>query len=78
MRRSGRAAWSAGYYEVNDRGTGNHRGRMVNVYFQDAWRIKQRLTLTLGLRLENDTPSLARLRRRIRVRLRDKIAPRLG
>jgi len=71
-----------GYYEVNDRGTrGSTGGRMQNVYVQDTWRIRQRLTLSLGLRLENEhVPSF---RRDIRddafaFGFGDKIAPRLG
>jgi hypothetical protein len=71
-----------GYYEVNERGVkGTTGGRMQNVYFQDTWRIKQRLTLSLGLRLENEhVPSF---RRDIRddafaFGFGDKIAPRLG
>jgi hypothetical protein len=71
-----------GYYEVNNFGTGGTTGgTMNNVYFQDQWRVIPRLTLSLGLRLENEkVPSF---RRDIRdyafeFGFGDKIAPRLG
>jgi hypothetical protein len=71
-----------GYYEVNQRGTvGTTGGRMQNLYLQDTWQIKRRLTLSLGIRFENEhVPSF---RRDIRddafaFGFGDKTAPRLG
>lgn len=71
-----------GYYEVNDRGTrGSTGGTIQNLYFQDTWRVIPRLTLSLGVRVENEkVPSF---RRDIRDNafefgFGDKIAPRLG
>lgn len=71
-----------GYYEVDDIGTGGTTGgTMQNFYLQDQWRIIPRLSITLGLRLENEhVPSF---RRDIRDNafsfgFGDKIAPRLG
>ncbi len=71
-----------GYYAVNDRGVrGTTGGKINNFYVQDQWRILPRLTVTLGLRLENEkVPSF---RRDIRDNAfefgySDKIAPRLG
>lgn len=80
--RNGPQRGQYGYYEVNDLGTrGSTGAAMNNFYFQDQWRIIPRLTLSLGLRLENETvPSF---RRDIRdtafsFGYGDKIAPRLG
>lgn len=78
----GRQTGQYGYYEVNNFGTGGTTGgTMNNIYFQDQWRVIPRLTLSLGLRLENEhVPSF---RRDIRdyafsFGFGDKIAPRLG
>ncbi|MBL8296120.1 MAG: TonB-dependent receptor [Bryobacterales bacterium] len=78
----GRNTGQYGYYEVNNFGTGGTTGgTMQNYYFRDQWRIIPRLTVTLGLRLENEhVPSF---RRDIRDNafsfgFGDKIAPRLG
>lgn len=71
-----------GYYEVHNLGTrGTTGGTMSNLYLQDRWRPHPRLTLTLGLRTENEhVPSFDR-------RVRDdafafgfsqKLSPRLG
>lgn len=71
-----------GYYEVNDFGTGGTTGgTMQNYYLQDQWRIIPRLSVTLGLRLENE--NVPSFRRDIRdyafsFGFGDKIAPRLG
>lgn len=78
----GRQTGQYGYYEVNNIGTGGSTGgTMQNYYFQDQWRIIPRLSISLGLRLENEhVPSF---RRDIRdyafsFGFGDKIAPRLG
>jgi hypothetical protein len=70
-----------GYYEVNDfRTKGTTGARLGNVYLQDKWRIG-RLTLNLGVRLENE--SIPSFRRDIRDNAfqfgwTDKVAPRVG
>jgi hypothetical protein len=71
-----------GYYELNEVGTAGTTGAgMHNLYIQDQWRIHKKLTLTLGLRVENEkVPSF---RRDIQdygfqFGFGDKIAPRLG
>lgn len=71
-----------GYYAINDQGTrGTTGGTIDSLYIQDHWRILPRLTLTLGVRTENEkVPSF---RRDIRDNafefgFGDKIAPRLG
>jgi hypothetical protein len=71
-----------GYYEMNDTGTrGVTGGTMNHLFIQDQWRIVPRLTLTLGLRIENE--KVPTFRRDIRdaafeFGFGDKIAPRLG
>ena len=71
-----------GYYEVDDFGTrGSTGANITHMYFQDQWRIHPRLTLTLGLRLENEkVPSFARSIKdpAFQFGFGDKIAPRLG
>jgi hypothetical protein len=71
-----------GYYELNDIGTqGTTGGTMYNMYIQDQWRIHPRLTLTLGLRTENEVvPSFRRDIKDFAFKFGfgDKIAPRLG
>jgi hypothetical protein len=71
-----------GYYEVDDIGTrGSTGGTMTNMYIQDHWRIHPRVSLTLGIRTENEhVPSF---RRDIRddafsFGFADKISPRVG
>ena len=71
-----------GYYEVDDRGTrGSTGGTITNLFIQDNWRIIPRLTLSLGLRTENEkVPSF---RRDIKdyafnFGFQEKMAPRLG
>ena len=71
-----------GYYEFNDRRTAGTTGAgMHNLFIQDQWRIIRRLTLTLGLRVENE--KIPTFRRDIKdyafqFGFGDKIAPRLG
>jgi hypothetical protein len=71
-----------GFYEMNEIGTrGTTGGSMHHLYFQDQWRIAQRLTLTLGLRVENEVvPSFRRdiADYAFKFGFNDKIAPRLG
>jgi hypothetical protein len=71
-----------GFYEVNDNGTrGVTGGTMQSLYIQDHWRIMPRLTLSLGLRVENEkVPSFARAIKdpAFEFGFSDKIAPRLG
>ncbi|WP_321472690.1 TonB-dependent receptor [uncultured Paludibaculum sp.] len=71
-----------GYYEVDNTGTrGGTGGRMVNMYIQDHWRIHPRLSLTLGLRTENEhVPSFNRAVRddAFSFGFAQKLSPRLG
>jgi hypothetical protein len=71
-----------GYYTVNDIGVeGSTGGTMHNLYIQDQWRILPRLTLTLGLRTENEVvPSFRRDLKdyAFKFGFQDKLAPRLG
>lgn len=71
-----------GYYEVDHLGTiGSTGASMYNMYIQDHWRILPRLTLSLGLRTENETvPSFRRsyMDYAFRFGFMDKMAPRLG
>jgi hypothetical protein len=71
-----------GYYTVQDIGTeGTTGGNIQNLYIQDQWRILPRLTLTLGLRTENEiVPSFRRdiQTYAFKFGFGDKIAPRLG
>lgn len=71
-----------GYYEVDQTGTrGSTGGTRDNIYIQDHWRIHPRVSLTLGLRTENEhVPSF---RRDIRDNafsfgFQDKLSPRVG
>jgi hypothetical protein len=71
-----------GYYEINNIGTrGTTSGTISNLYIQDHWRIVPRLTLTLGLRVENE--HIPSFRPEIRqnafsFEFQDKLSPRLG
>jgi hypothetical protein len=71
-----------GYYAINDQGTrGTTGGTIDSLYIQDQWRILPRLTLTLGLRTENEkVPSFRRDIRdnAFQFDFVDKMAPRLG
>ena len=71
-----------GYYEINDRGVQGSTGASINnFYFNDQWRIIPRLTLTLGVRFENErVPSFRRDIQDFAFEFGygDKIAPRLG
>jgi hypothetical protein len=71
-----------GYYAVHHGGTqGSTGGAISHMYFQDSWRIHQRLTLNVGVRLERETvPSFQRDVQDYAFRFGwgDKVAPRLG
>jgi Carboxypeptidase regulatory-like domain/TonB-dependent Receptor Plug Domain len=71
-----------GYYEVNDLGTkGSTGGTIQSLYVQDKWTVRPRLTLDLGIRLENEqVPSFRRavLDPAFRFSFKDKFMPRLG
>ena len=71
-----------GYYTVQDIGVeGSTGGTINNLYIQDQWRVLPRLTLTLGLRTENEVvPSFRRDIKEFAFKFGfgDKIAPRLG
>jgi hypothetical protein len=77
---TGRGAY--GYYEVNALGTiGSTGAGIKNIYFQDQWRVTNRLTLNLGLRMEQERiPSFRRDIKDYAVEFGwgDKLAPRLG
>ncbi len=71
-----------GYYTIDDLGTfGYTSGDIWHLYVQDSWQVSSRVTLNLGVRLENETiPSYRTDIAPILVKFGwgDKIAPRLG
>jgi hypothetical protein len=71
-----------GYYTVDDQGTkGSTGGTIDNIYIQDRWKIKQRLTLDLGVRFEHEVvPSFRRdiQDKAFEFDWTQKVAPRLG
>lgn len=71
-----------GYYEVHNIGTrGVSGGKMTNMYIQDHWRIHPRVSLTLGLRTENEhVPSFDRSVRddAFSFSFAQKLSPRVG
>ena len=71
-----------GYYRVDDYGTkGKVGANIVSLYFQDAWSIAQRLTLSLGIRTENEKIPTFRSdiqKYAFQFGFGDKISPRLG
>ena len=71
-----------GYYTVDDIGTkGTTGGTIDNIYFQDRWRVTSRLSIDLGLRLENEkVPSFRPDIQKTAFAFDwgQKIAPRLG
>lgn len=77
---SGRGAY--GYYEVDDRGfTGTAGADMASLFVQDEWRVRNRLTLDVGVRAETEKIPTYRPDLRQYVLdfgFGDKIAPRLG
>ncbi len=78
--RSGRGTY--GYYEVQNRGIyGVASADMTSLYVQDQWTLADRLTLSLGVRTENEKiptyrPDLRKYG--LQFGLDDKIAPRVG
>jgi hypothetical protein len=88
----GTIANPAGYYEVNNDGSGAPFARTLQIdqaglletqqeywalFFQDEWRINK-LTLNLGLRFESDTLNNNLGREVVKFGFGDMIAPRLG
>jgi hypothetical protein len=69
-----------GYYEVNNRGVQGEAGaNIMSLYVQDQWTIGDKLTLNVGLRLEDEVvPSFRDGVDAMSFGWRDKIAPRLG
>jgi hypothetical protein len=71
-----------GYYEYDSTGTVGSIGANLNsIYIQDQWRIVPRLTLSLGLRTENEkVPSFRRSYQdyAFEFPFSSKMAPRLG
>lgn len=71
-----------GYYQFDQQGTiGSTGGTIDHIYFQDRWRVTQRLTLDLGLRMENEViPSFRRDVKDYAFQFGwgKKLAPRLG
>ena len=71
-----------GYYEVNNFGTfGKAGANITSLYIQDQWQIADRLTLSLGVRTEDERiptfkPDIKK--NAIDFTFGDKIAPRLG
>jgi hypothetical protein len=71
-----------GFYEVHDQAIrGSTGGTIDSLYIQDQWRVMPRLTLTLGLRTENEqVPSFRRDLQDLAFKFdyQDKLAPRVG
>ena len=71
-----------GYYIVNDRRISNETSsRIHSLFVQDQWTIQDRLTLNLGLRLENEVVPTFRpdiLKNAFEFGWSEKVAPRLG
>src|ERR1051325_1795528 len=77
-RKTGRQSASVVY--LQDFGTvGLAKSTNTGLYVQDSWQPKPRLTLNLGLRLENeDVPSFSENGQAIKFGWGSKVAPRLG
>ena len=71
-----------GYYEVDDVGTrGSVGAGITHLYIQDQWRVSKKLSLSLGLRTENEKiPSFRRSVKEYAFEFpfEKKLAPRIG
>jgi len=70
-----------GYYEVNDfRTLGSAAGTTKSFYAQDSWRIQNRLTLNIGVRLEEEkVPSFLDIQPvAVDFGWKNKVSPRVG
>jgi hypothetical protein len=70
-----------GYYEVNDfRTLGSAAGNTKSIYAQDNWRIQNRLTLNIGVRMEKEeVPSFTSIQPvAVDYGWKNKISPRIG
>ncbi|MBI4480774.1 MAG: TonB-dependent receptor [Acidobacteria bacterium] len=71
-----------GYYTLDDSGTrGSTGGTIQSIYGQDSWKIHPRVTLSLGMRFENEkVPSFRRdvLDPAFEFNFLDKVMPRIG
>jgi len=71
-----------GYYEVNDfRRLGSAGGTTKSFYVQDTWRIQNRLTLNVGVRMEEEkVPSFRPELKSVAIDYgwKNKISPRVG
>lgn len=69
-----------GYYTVTNFGTrGSVGANITNLYIQDHWRIHPRVSITLGLRTENERiPSFNPVVDDINFSMSQKLSPRLG
>src|SRR5262249_30531091 len=78
----GRQTGTYGYYRVDNFGTqGNVKGNMTSLYGQDQWTVTPKLTLSLGVRSENEKVPSFRPDIKATVfdfSFADKLAPRLG
>ncbi len=77
-----RGTGTYGYYVVSDRRITNKAGADIHsLFIQDNWTIGNRLTLNLGLRMEDEKiPSFRPdiIETAIHFNMKDKLAPRLG
>ena len=69
-----------GYYEVTrSYSKGNVHANNTGLFAQDGWTLSGQLTVSLGLRVENENvPSYRPENPGIHFGFRDKIAPRIG
>jgi len=71
-----------GYYEVNDfRTLGSAGGTTKSFYVQDTWRIQNRLTLNVGVRMEDEkVPSFRPELKSVAIDYgwKNKVSPRIG
>lgn len=78
----GNGTGTLGYYVVEWAGTGGSAGSAINhIYFQDSWKVLNRLTVNAGVRFEKETiPSFRPDVQKYAIQFGygDKIAPRIG